>query len=158
LTTITALTGITSDEIEVTRGGDCHFGCTWYISFIGEKIDITIAEGSLTTLTSDATITPALVVTVTRALSKNYRYVPIPSDLLFTLESKPTVTVKSNGILGGCLHFNCEYKVDAAITPTISSYTYTPEATVAMTIATPVPAGSTPPPVTDDLADAIFTS
>jgi hypothetical protein len=61
-------------------------------------------------------------------------------------------------MLGGCLHFNCEYNINAAITPTVSSYTYTPETTLTMTVATPVPVVSPPVPVTDELADAIFTS
>jgi hypothetical protein len=124
------LEGIESDEIEVSRSGDCYYGCTWYLRFIGEKIDVNIAAGTMSYLISDRAVTPALTISETRAISKNYHYVPIPSDLLFTLESKPTVTVKSNGILGGCHHFNCEYVMDYTITPTISDYTYTPEDTL----------------------------
>jgi CYTH domain-containing protein len=78
---------MTSEDIEVTRTYKCHYGCTWYISFAGEKVDIVIAEVDLSTLTSDETLTPVLVITDTRALSNNYRYVPMPSDLLFTFET-----------------------------------------------------------------------
>ena len=61
-------------------------------------------------------------------------------------------------MLGGCRNFNCEYNVDAAVTPTLSAYTYTPEDTLVMTITTPVPSPSSNSPATDTLADQIFTS
>jgi hypothetical protein len=91
-----------------------------------------------------------------QAVSKNYLYIPINSDFLFTMETKPTVQVTTNGVLGGCRFFNCEYKVDAAVTPVLTAYTYTPQATVSMTITTPKPAEPAPSPVVVPLADEVF--
>ncbi len=88
---ITALTNITSEEIEVTRTGDCHFGCTWWINFAGETIDILIEEDVTQDLTYDDLAPFTLTIAIERNLSKNYVYVPISSDFLFTLETKPTV-------------------------------------------------------------------
>lgn len=56
------------------------------------------------------------------------------------------------------MHFNCEYNIDAAVTPTLSAYTYTAEDTITLTVDTPEPTPVSEDPVTDDLSDQIFTS
>ncbi|MDP6583795.1 MAG: hypothetical protein QF535_04000 [Anaerolineales bacterium] len=53
---ITALTNITSEDIEVSRGGDCHFGCTWWVNWVGEKIEILVEEVDMSQLTSDGSL------------------------------------------------------------------------------------------------------
>ena len=73
------------------RHGHCPHGCYWNIYFYGEQIEITIEENDLSTLTTDPAVTTTSVITVIQEMSKNYRYVPISSDLLFTLETAPTV-------------------------------------------------------------------
>ncbi len=104
-------------------------------------------------LTSDGSLYPTLNIDVSRNHSKNYIYTPISSDFLFTLETKPTVQVRSNGMLGGCLNFNCEYKIDASITPNVTSYFYSPESSVSVTVDTPNTTVAPPPVVNDDLSD-----
>ena len=48
---------------------------------------------------------------------------PIPSDFLYTMETKPILKVESKGILCGCEHFNCEYVQKEAQTPSVQSIT-----------------------------------
>jgi len=107
-------------------------------------------------LVSDEDVTVTLNVTTIQEYSSDYLYVPINSDFLFTLEENPTVKVTTNGVLGGCRHFNCEYKVDPEVTPVLTSYTYTPEDTVEITLHTPAPEPEEEAEVVVPLADQVF--
>jgi hypothetical protein len=56
--------------------------------------------------------------------------------MLFTQSSKPVVSVTVNGILAQCPNENCNYEVDADITPTISAYTISGN-TMTLTLSNP---------------------
>jgi hypothetical protein len=88
---ISALTSINSESIVVTRGGVPAWGAYWKIEFHGVHSKPVIAQSSLTSLTKDANVSLTFNVTEIQAVSKNYLYVPISSDFLYTLETKPTV-------------------------------------------------------------------
>jgi len=78
---------------------------------------------------------------------------------LYTLETTPTVHVSTNGMLGGCFNLNCEYNTNDTTTPTITSYTYTPEDSLTIEISTPIPEViADPVVVVDTLADELFTA
>ena len=78
------------------------------------------------------------------------------------METTPTVQVSTNGILGGCFNLNCEYNTNDATTPTVTSYTYTPEAALTLEISTPLPPTTTTVDLfaaeVDTLAEEIFAA
>ena len=112
------------DPIRVTVSGDVNVGYEWRIQFTGEgstDIDTLTVTNSLTGC-KDSSVD--IAVTTLQDSSQDLFYEVIPSDLLFTAESNPQVTVISNGVQGNCPGFNCDYVIQDTGLPQITAASY----------------------------------
>ena len=110
-----------ADPIEVVQYGDANFGAEWRIQFTGEGSN-PIDQLSIISELEGCNDPNAITIDVTnlQESSQDLFYPVIPTEFLFTAHGDPQITVKSNGVLGNCPGFNCNYALQTTDLPEVT--------------------------------------
>ena len=130
---------ILSTGVEVYDEGSSVDGKSWFISIadsLGDTVPLTVVENNLVLGTTNTTVQIDIDPDF-ESSSNDLVYLPVPSEFLRSIHTKPQITVQITDMYAGCVGNTCDYTfISEANTPEITATSISGN-TLTLTVAFP---------------------